>query len=130
MNTRPSLRLSLVFAACAAAFVPVYAQDNLPGSNEMQGTELQVTPARTEPLTVTAPRATNDQLLQQDVMAALSRNPRLSGVIGVETNRGVVALTGRVVTPGMVRTAVREARLVDGVRQVNYDIRTRVGGSY
>ena len=123
MNTRPSLRFSLVFAALAAAYVPSYAQNAVPNDDPTQ-------PTRTEAFTVTAPRATPNQLLQQDVMAALARNPRLSGIIGVEANQGVVALTGRVTTPGMVRTAVREARLVDGVRQVNYDIRTRVGGSY
>ena len=124
MNARPSLRLSLVFAALAAAWIPAYAQNAVPPSDD------PTQPTRTETFTVTAPRATPDQLMQQDVMAALRRNPRLSGLIGVEANRGVIALTGRVTTPGMVRTAVREARLVDGVRQVNYDIRTRVGGSY
>lgn len=123
MTARPSLRLSLVFAAVAMACIPAYAQNAVPSDDPTQ-------PTRTEAFTVTAPRATPDQLLQQDVMAALSRNPRLAGIIGVEAGRGVVALTGRVATPGMVRIAVREARQVDGVRQVNYDIRTRVGGSY
>jgi hypothetical protein len=80
------------------------------------------------PITVRARRATEDELITDDVSYRLATNPRLSGKIGVETERRVVTLTGRVTTPGQVDIASREARSVDGVDEVQNYLRTRVGG--
>jgi hypothetical protein len=83
------------------------------------------------PITVIAPRATEDELITADVADRILTNPRINGTIGIETERNVVTLSGRVTTPGMAREAVREAQSVDGVRDVRHDyLRTRVGGSY
>ena len=80
------------------------------------------------PIAVYATRATDDELITDDVAYRLASNSRLSGNIGVETERRVVTLTGRVTTPGQVDIASREARSVDGVDAVHNYIRTRVGG--
>ena len=79
---------------------------------------------------VTAPRYYNDdRRITDDVVTVLANDPRLSGKIGVETFRNDVTLTGRVSTPGQARIAERDARVVDGVREVRNHLRTSVGGS-
>jgi hypothetical protein len=81
--------------------------------------------------TVIAPRASEDELINAEVADRILTNPRINGTIGIETERNVVTLSGRVTTPGMAREAVREAQSVEGVRDVRHDyLRTRVGGSY
>jgi len=59
--------------------------------------------------TVIAPRASEDELINAAVADRIITNPRINGTIGIETERNVVTLSGRVTTPGMAREAVREA---------------------
>lgn len=81
--------------------------------------------------TVIAPRQDQDELINGEVADRILVNPRINGTIGIETERNIVTLSGRVTTPGMAREAVREAQRVDGVRDVKHDhLRTVVGGSY
>jgi hypothetical protein len=81
-------------------------------------------------ITVTAPYMTDDQAITSDVMDNIASNPRISGNIGVETEDRDVKLTGMVTTPGQARRAEQDARSVDGVRNVDNGIRSKVGGSY
>jgi BON domain-containing protein len=85
---------------------------------------------RAPDVVVTAPRYYNDDLrITDDVVGVLASDLRLTGKIGVETWRNDVTLTGRVSTPGQARIAERDAKSVDGVRDVRNQLRTSVGGS-
>ena len=79
------------------------------------------------PIVVTAPRASDDVLITDDVVDRIASDPRVSGNIGVDTFRGDVTLTGR--TGGTVQKdfAEQDARSVDGVNDVENYIRPRVG---
>lgn len=79
------------------------------------------------PLTVTAPRPSTDELLRNAVVDRLATDPRLAGRIGVESYRHVVSLTGRVTSPAQAERAEAIARAVDGVRDVENYLTTRVG---
>jgi hypothetical protein len=79
------------------------------------------------PLTVVAPRPSEDELLRNAVVDRLATDPRLAGKIGVESYRHVVSLTGRVTTPAQAERAEAIARGIDGVRDVNNYLTTRVG---
>ena len=80
------------------------------------------------PIIVTAPRASDDVLITDDVVDRIASDPRVSGNIGVDTFRGDVTLTGR--TGGTVQKdfAEQDAKSVDGVNNVENYIRPRVGG--
>lgn len=73
---------------------------------------------------VEAPPLTADQAITGDVVDLIASNPRLSGRIGVETYDGKVELTGRVASPRQAELAERDARSVDGVRDVRNELRT------
>jgi len=79
------------------------------------------------PIIVTAPRASDDVLITDDVVDRIASDPRVSGNIGVDTFRGDVTLTGR--TGGTVQKdfAEQDAKSVDGVIGVENYIRPRVG---
>jgi hypothetical protein len=79
-------------------------------------------------ITITKPRLSTDQRIQADVIDLLSRNPNLSGKIGVVSEDSVVTLTGYTATSGQAWRAGRDARGVVGVRHVVNEIRPRVGG--
>ena len=79
------------------------------------------------PVTVTAPRPSEDELLRNAVVDRLAADARLSGKIGVESYRHVVSLTGRVTTTGQAERAEAIARSVEGVRDVNNYLTARVG---
>ena len=81
------------------------------------------------PVTVTAPRPSEDELLRNVVMDRLSADAYLSGRIGVESHRHTVSLTGRVGTTGQAERAGMIARGVAGVRNVNNYLLARVGMS-
>lgn len=70
-----------------------------------------------------------DEAITYDVVDTLAADDRLSGRIGVETYDRRVELSGIVTTPGQARIAARDAMSVPGVREVNSQLRTRVGGS-
>ena len=85
---------------------------------------------RTEPaITVEAPLLTEDQAITADVVDRIAGDPWISGRIGVETRNNDVTLSGTVTTPGQVRRAINDTRTVPGVRTVNNELRSRVGGS-
>ena len=92
--------------------------------------EPTVVEVRTAPaITVEAPVLSEDQAITEDVVDVLASNPYLSGTIGVETKDNDVTLSGSVTTPGQVRRAVRDTKSVAGVRTVNSELRSKVGGS-
>ena len=92
--------------------------------------EPTVVEVRTAPaITVEAPVLTEDQAITEDVVDVLASNPHLSGTIGVETRDNDVTLSGSVTTPGQVRRAIRDTKSVAGVRTVNNELRSKVGGS-
>ena len=76
---------------------------------------------------VTAPRASEDQLITYDVADRIAADPNISGRVGVETYRNDVTLTGRVTSPAQADRAATDARSVPGVREVNNELRSRVG---
>ena len=85
---------------------------------------------RTEPaITVEAPLLTEDQAITADVVDRIAGDPWISGRIGVETRDNDVTLSGTVTTPGQVRRAINDTKTVPGVRTVNNELRSRVGGS-
>jgi hypothetical protein len=92
--------------------------------------EPTVVEVRTAPaITVEAPVLTEDQAITEDVVDVLASNPYLNGTIGVETRNNDVTLSGSVTTPGQVRRAIRDTKSVAGVRTVNNELRSKVGGS-
>jgi hypothetical protein len=76
---------------------------------------------------VAAPRGSRDQLITEDVADRIANDPAVSGRVGVETYRSDVTLTGRVTSPAQADRAASDARSVPGVRDVNNELRTRVG---
>ena len=82
------------------------------------------------PITVEQRRTPNDTRIQQDVMARLRGMQHIEGIVGVETQDSVVRLTGIVTTSGQAFRAGREARNALGVKQVENDIRSKVGASF
>ena len=78
-------------------------------------------------MSVTAPRLSEDERLRNAVVDRLAADARIHGRIGVQTYRRVVSLTGRVTTPLQKERAETIARGIDGVRDVNNYITTRVG---
>jgi hypothetical protein len=74
-------------------------------------------------------RLTEDERIRADVIDRIAGNPRISGLIGVETQDSVVRLSGWTRTSGQAWHAERDARSVGGVRYVQNEIRPRTGGS-
>jgi hypothetical protein len=79
------------------------------------------------PITVRGSRAGEDALISDDVAYAIASDRRVSGHIGVETERNVTTLTGRVTTRGQADIAARDASAIDGVSEVRNHLRSRVG---
>lgn len=117
-----TVSVSLLLAAFAA---PAFAADVVAESNGLDPNAPQAQP----PITIKRQRVTEDQLITSDVVKLLASNPRLAGRIGVQTKGNSVDLSGVVTTPGMVRIALRDARMVEGVKEVHNNLYTRVGGS-
>ena len=68
--------------------------------------------------------ATEDEAITNDVVASLASDPRLDdGLIGVETFRNEVTLTGRVGALRHVDIAESRAAEVPGVREVHNHLR-------
>jgi hypothetical protein len=80
------------------------------------------------PVIVTAPRLTEDQAITEEVMDRIASDPRIDGRIGVDTYMDKVTLSGRVVTPWQADRAQMHAQNTPGVREVDNQIRARVGG--
>lgn len=154
MNARIMIAAPLVFAAAGAiaatgftstssettsaatpandaAMTPAATSDTAAAAPAIQDTAIvPANPAYREPrVTITAPRPSNDELLRNAVMDRLSSDGRISGTVGVQAYQHTVSLTGRVMTTGQVDRAGMIARGVDGVWDVNNDLRARVGQS-
>lgn len=146
MTARSKIRASLLLATLATAAAPGFAAETVEISRASTPyyipadgnyyyvpatREYYVTPATTiyyEPITVYSQRATEDELITNDVVNEIANDSRLSGYVGVETQRNDVTLSGLVATPGQAERAARDARNVDGVRNVHNYLRARVGG--
>ena len=130
-----------LLAAAALVAAPAFAAETVViretpvttyAYNEPVTTYYYYTPVATEAreeIVVTAPPLSADAAINGDVVDTLATDPRLSGRIGVETHGRRVELTGVVTTSGQARVAAREALGVPGVREVDNQLRTRVGGS-
>jgi osmotically-inducible protein OsmY len=72
----------------------------------------------------------NDKQIQQDVMAALDREPLVvDGTIGVEVHHGVVKLAGSVTDDEIKQDAERAAVGVQDVTAVIMDVGVRDAGA-
>jgi hypothetical protein len=80
-------------------------------------------------MSVTAPRLGEDERLRNAAMDRLSADSHIHGLIGVESYRNVVSLTGRVTTTLQKERAETIARGVEGVRDVNNYLTARVGST-
>lgn len=96
-----------------------------PATYATYGTPRDVT--YNDEIVVVAPRSSRDDLISADVEDRIASDPRIGGVIGVDTYRSNVTLTGRVATEAQKERAQRHAQAVDGVRDVNNEIRSSVG---
>ena len=139
---KPCLKLSATFAAVLAAVaLPAVAAETIyiettPSTTiyaPVQADTYYAVPQTTTvyydaPITVYGYRNDDDRITS-DVIGQIATDPRISGVIGVQTENNVVTLDGRVTTPGQARRAEMDAHSVDGVAEVQNQLRTRVGGS-
>ena len=80
------------------------------------------------PIIVTAPYMTEDQAITTEVMDRIASDPGISGRVGVDTFNNTVTLSGRVATPWQADKAQRHAQNTPGVREVNNELRARIGG--
>ena len=148
--TRPKLRMSLIGAALAIAALPAaadviertttyyyptpvtttdYYYVPSPATSDYYYAPQVVEVYEAPGVIVTAPYLNEDQAINYDVVDVIASNPRISGKIGVETRDRDVKLSGVVSTPGQARMAARDAQSVDGVRNVENQLRAKVGGS-
>ena len=136
MNASKLLAAAAIAATPALAAVEIVEIRETPVTtyayNEPVTTYYYYTPHVTEvreEIVVTAPSLTEDEAINRDVVDTLASDPRLSGRIGVETYDRRVELTGVVTTSGQARIAARDALGVAGVREVDSQLRTRIGGT-
>ena len=94
-------------------------------------TYVEPAPIATQPsIIVTAPRdADEDYLINSGVADTIASDPSIHGHVETQAYRNTVTLGGRVTTPGMVDRVERDAKSVDGVRDVENFVRPVVGGS-
>jgi len=112
------------------------AVDNTLSTNEsVVPTEAPATPVvdrsveAQPPVTVEQRRLSNDERIQSQVMDKIASARNISGKIGVESYNAVVTLTGYTTTTAQADRAGRYAGSVMGVKYVQNDIRSRMGGS-
>ena len=107
------LPLLLTIAALAA---PAFAQSDA------------ASPQYVGPATVvTGSRSAEDQAITVAVIGRIAGDPLISGRVGVDTQRSVVTLSGRVATPVQADRAVRHAMQTTGVREVDNQLRSHPG---
>jgi hypothetical protein len=80
-----------------------------------------------QPIIVTAP-ISEDQAITNDVVDRIASDPTIHGRVGVDTYMDKVTLSGRVGTPWQAEKAQSHAQNVPGVREVDNQIRARIGG--
>src|SRR5258707_15444162 len=100
-------RLTLLFAA-ATLSAPAFAQSGA-----------DATPVQHvgSPTIVSAQRSAEDEAITLAVIDRIAADPRISGRVGVDTQRNVVTLTGRVATPVQAGRATGHAMATAGVRE-------------
>jgi hypothetical protein len=76
---------------------------------------------------VYAQRASEDDLIANDVAENIAADPYIHGRVGVEAFKRDVTLTGRVATPGQKLRAEDDARAVDDVGEIHNHLRSAVG---
>lgn len=81
------------------------------------------------PITIEERRLTLDERIQADVMDRIAQNGAISGKIGVVSEDARVVLTGYTTTAAQAQRAGRIARGVSGVRDIDNQIRPRIGGT-
>lgn len=87
------------------------------------------TVAYTEPpIVVTTPRLTEDQAITEQVIDKIASDESIRGRVGVDTYMNKVTLSGRVATPWQAEKAQRHAQYTQGVREVDNQLRARIGG--
>lgn len=79
------------------------------------------------PYTVYGSPADNDAAINADVQDHIASDPYINGHIDVSTRDSDVTLQGLVSTPGQVDRAGYRAREVDGVGDIDNQVRARVG---
>jgi|KBSMisStaDraftv2_1062788.scaffolds.fasta_scaffold103617_2 hypothetical protein len=79
------------------------------------------------PIIVTAPM-TEDQAITNEVIDRIASDPTIHGRVGVDTYMDKVTLSGRVGTPWQAEKAQTHAQNVEGVREVDNQLRSRIGG--
>ena len=79
------------------------------------------------PIVVTAPY-NEDRAITYDVMDRIASDDSIHGRVGVDTYQNVVTLSGRVNTPWQAEKAQTHAMNTPGVREVNNELRARIGG--
>ena len=79
------------------------------------------------PIIVTAPYS-RDQAITNEVVDRIASDPTIHGRIGVDTYMDKVTLSGRVGTPWQADKAQSHAQNTPGVREVDNQIRARIGG--
>ena len=79
------------------------------------------------PIIVTAPMS-EDQAITDEVIDRIASDPTIHGRIGVDTYMDRVTLSGRVGTPWQSEKAQTHAQNVPGVREVDNQIHSRIGG--
>lgn len=80
------------------------------------------------PITVEQRRLTTDERIQAQLMDVLAQSS-VSGKIGVESRDAVVTLSGWTTTSGQAQRVARYAWAIEGVKDVQNEIRARVGPS-
>lgn len=122
---KPAIVLAILGAFAGSAFA-AQSSETMPAEKQYYAAAPSAAMIDEDPnvLVVTAFR---DEVINRDVVFALSGDSRLSGLIGVATERGIVSLTGLVTTAAQVGRAGRTAASVDGVRDVENLLRARVG---
>ena len=76
---------------------------------------------------VTANRSAEDQAITLAVIERIAADPQISGRVGVDTQRNVVTLSGRVYTTMQADRAARHAMRTPGVREVDNQLRSHPG---
>ena len=79
------------------------------------------------PIIVTSPMS-QDQAITNEVVDRIASDPTIHGRVGVDTYMDKVTLSGRVGTPWQAEKAQTHAQNTPGVREVDNQIRARIGG--
>lgn len=112
---------------------PLPSNEHVPAASEVRERAMAERPvqrtATQPPITIEERHLTLDERIQADIIDRIAQAPNISGKIGVESRDAIVTLSGWTTTAGQARRVVRYAYAVEGVKDVQNEIRPRVGGS-